>query len=249
MTHPYCPSTPCALPSCPVATIDGECQGKPTLDAGLACASVSRPPKRKIILHLCADIGSDSRPYQLDPAYDVICIGEEVGVQNFSATEKVHGIIANPVCTEFSTARGFHKKTDLEKGMFLVEHCLRIIREASPKWWVMENPANGKLNTKIGKPKAIYQPWQYGSPWTKKTALWGEFKMPPPLFSHWGQVPKIPELYWRPGRAKVSLAFLHKSAIEHIPEFEWAKPHINRDADLRSLCSQGFANAFKEANP
>jgi hypothetical protein len=204
---------------------------------------------RKLILHLCADIGSDSRPYQLDDSYEVELVGESIGVQNFSPQRKVHGIIANPVCTEFSTANGFHKENDLNKGMFLVEHCMRIINESSPQWWVMENPANGRLCDVIGKPKAVYQPWQYGSPWTKKTALWGEFKMPFPTHTSWGSVPKNPALYLRPGRPKVALAFLHKSAIENIPEFEWAKPHIKNDADLRSLCSQGFAQAFKAANP
>ena len=38
---------------------------------------------KKVILHLCADIGSDSYPYALDPAYyQVILIGERYGVQN-----------------------------------------------------------------------------------------------------------------------------------------------------------------------
>lgn len=53
----------------------------------------------KIILHLCADIGSDSKYYQLDPAYNVIMVGESIGVENFIPPENVHGIIANPVCT------------------------------------------------------------------------------------------------------------------------------------------------------
>lgn len=38
----------------------------------------------KVILHLCADTGSDTLPY------------------NYTPPEKVHGVIANPVCTEFS---------------------------------------------------------------------------------------------------------------------------------------------------
>ena len=43
---------------------------------------------------------------------------------------------------------------------------------------------------------------------------------------------------------KPALAFLHKSAINYIPEFEFAKPFVKNDADFRSLCSQGFAEAF-----
>lgn len=204
---------------------------------------------KKIILHLCADIGSDSRPYQLDNNYEVIMIGEKIGVQNYFPDKKIHGIIANPVCTEFSTAKGFHKDNDIEKGMFLVNHCLRIIKESNPEWYVIENPATGRLSDILGKPTATYQPWQFGTPYTKKTALWGKFKMPEPIYKKWEDVPKIKEIYTRPGRPKPSLAFLHKNAINFIPEFEWAKEFIKNDADFRSLCSQGFASAFKSANP
>lgn len=198
----------------------------------------------KTILHLCADLGSDSRPYQLNSEYKVILIGEKIGVENYIPTEEIYGIIANPVCTEFSTAKGFHKENDIEKGMFLVNHCLRIIEIAEPKFWVIENPFNGRLKDVLGKPKAVYQPWEYGSPWTKKTALWGEFNMPETIYKKWEDVPKNGNLYVRPGRPKPALAFLHKSAINYIPEFEFAKPFVKNDADFRSLCSQGFAEAF-----
>ena len=60
---------------------------------------------KKIILHLCADIGSDSRFYNDSDKYEVIKIGKEIGVENYTPPENVYGIIANPPCTEFSTAR------------------------------------------------------------------------------------------------------------------------------------------------
>lgn len=202
----------------------------------------------KIILHLCADIGSDSYFYQLDSSYQVIKIGEEIGVENYHPPKNVHGIIANPVCTEFSTASGFHKERDYEKGMEMVNHCLRIIQEAEPVWWAIENPANGRLKDFLGKPTLIYQPWEYGSPWTKKTALWGNFNIPTPLFKKWEDVPKNPNLYVRPGRPKPALAFLHKSAVDLIPEFQWARNEIKCDADIRSMCSQGFAKEFYNIN-
>lgn len=203
---------------------------------------------RKIILHLCADIGSDSRFYQLDSNYEVILIGEKIGVENYTPPENVYGVIANPVCTEFSTAKGFHKENDIEKGMFLVNHCIRIIEQAKPAFWVIENPFNGRLKDVLGKPKFVYQPWEFGSPWTKKTALWGDFKNPIPKFKNWKDVPKNDKLYHRPGRPKPALAFNHKSHINVIPEFEFAKPYVKTDADFRSLCSQGFAKAFFETN-
>lgn len=201
------------------------------------------------ILHLCADIGSDSRYYQLDPKYNVIMVGEEIGVENFSAIGmNVHGVIANPVCKEFQTINGYGKVNDTEQGLFLVAHCLRIINEANPSWWVLENPARGELKDYIGKYKYSYQPYQYGSGWTKHTGLWGSFNMPPPTHT-WKTCPKNESLYIRPGRNKPNLAFLHKSAIEHIPEYEWAKPRIKTDTDLRSLCSDGFAKEFYKFNP
>lgn len=203
---------------------------------------------KKIILHLCADLGSDSYFYQIDDEYDVIMIGEEIGVENYTPPENVHGVIANPVCTELSTAKGFHKDNDMEKGMFLVNHCLRIIKESNPKWWVMENPANGRLKDELGKPDNVYQPWHYGSPWTKRTALWGCFDMPDKLYTDWVDVPKNENLYTRPGRPKPSLAFLHKSAIKFMPEFNWCKDRIKCDADIRSLCAPGFAAEFKKYN-
>jgi len=203
---------------------------------------------KKIILHLCADIGSDSRFYQIDDNYEVIMIGKKIGVENYYPSKDVHGVIANPVCTEFSTAKGFNHCGDLEKGMFLVNHCLRIIKECNPKWWVMENPAKGRLIDTMGKPAAIYQPWQYGSPWTKQTALWGNFNMPKPIYKKWDDVPNKLYLWKRKDRKIPCLAYLHKSAAQIIPEFDWAKDLINDDMSLRSMCSQGFAKAFYESN-
>jgi len=202
----------------------------------------------KTILHLCADIGSDSYQYALDPDYEVIKIGKDIGVENYHADRPIHGIVANPPCTEFQTINGYGKVNDTEKGLELVRHCLRIIEECKPDWWVMENPARGELRRFIGEPVAVYQPWQYGSPWTKQTALWGKFSMPWPAFANWSDVPKL-GLYQRPGRDKPNLAFLHKSAIELIPEFAPFLEFVKTDADFRSLCSQKFAAAFKAANP
>jgi len=204
---------------------------------------------KKIILHLCADLGSDSRYYQLDDDYEVIKIGQEIGVENYTPPKNVYGVIANPPCTEFSTAICFTHRGDIEKGMELVNHCFRIIEECNPNFWVMENPARGRLGEQIGKPKATYQPWQYGSPWTKQTALWGNFNMPKKAYKKWEEVPnKINSLWIRKGRTKPALVYLHKSAINLIPEFEFAREHIKCDADIRSMCNQGFAKAFYEAN-
>jgi len=204
-------------------------------------------PSKRTILHLCADTGSDSYPYEIDPAYDVIKIGKDIGVENYSPDREIHGIMANPMCTEFSFAKHLHKQ-DESKGMEMVNHCLRIISAANPAWWALENPATGSLKKYLGNPKMVYHPWMFGSPWTKKTALWGKFKIPFPTHTKWATVTKNEKLYIRPGRGKPNFAFLHKSAIHDIPEFAPFVDLIDSDNAFRSLCSQGFANAFKEVN-
>lgn len=204
---------------------------------------------KKVILHLCADIGSDSRFFDLDPDFEVIKVGADIGVENFKFDGDVHGIIANPPCTEFSTA-DWNKDRDIEKGMFLVDECMRIIDECKPNWWIIENPATGLLSRVIGKPTYTYQPWQYGSPWTKKTALWagGSFVMPSPIYKNWEDVPNKLNLWQRKDRDKPSLVNWHKSAAKLIPEFSWAVDMIDTDMALRSMCSQGFAKKLWECN-
>jgi len=201
--------------------------------------------KDKIILHLCADIGSDSKPYR-DAGYEVICIGKDIGVENYHPPENVYGIIANPVCTEFTIARTNAKCGDLEKGMFLVRQCQRIIESCSPVFWVIENPASGRLRQFLGKPNYVYQPWWFGSPWTKSTALWGVFNTPQRKYNNWADVPKIPELYVRPIRNSCGLYQMHKSAKKHIREFDCFT--VEDDMSFRSLCSQKFAQAFFNVN-
>jgi len=200
----------------------------------------------KIILHLCADTGSDTKPYK-DAGYEVILVGKDIGVENYHPPENVHGVIANPVCTEFSTARSTGKARNPEKGMEIVRECQRIIAECNPTFWVIENPATGRLKDFLGEPVMTYEPWHFGSPWTKRTALWGKFNKPERVYDKWEDVPKIPELYIRPKRSKPSLAFLHKSAIKNIPEFSCFK--VDSDMEFRSLCSQKFAHSFFKANP
>jgi hypothetical protein len=144
----------------------------------------------KIILHLCADIGSDSKPYR-DAGYNVICVGKDIGVENYAPPKGVYGIIANPPCTMFSMARTKAKTPrDLRSGMRLVKECLRIIWECqydiendcqkySPlKFWMIENPATGMLKWFLGKPRFEYCQSEYGQSFTKATALWGNFNEP-----------------------------------------------------------------------
>ena len=216
---------------------------------------------KKIILHLCADTGSDSYPYRLN-GYEVICIGKDIGVENYHPPKDVYGIFANPPCTNFSSVRTSAKiPRNEEEGMRLVKECQRIISECNPVFWVIENPATGLLKKYLGQPRFTYQPWEFGSPWSKKTALWGKFNIPEKKYTNWKDVPKIDGLYIRPGREKPALVYMHaRRHCKMIPEFACfledlikKPPRIKgggggADMEFRSLCSQKFARAFYEAN-
>ena len=220
---------------------------------------------KKVILHLCADTGSDSRPYTYNDEYKVIRVGSNIGVENvgqefLDSIGDVYGIFANPPCTEFSIARTGGVARNPEEGMKLVRECQRIIalcEKRSPlKFWVIENPATGALRKYLGKPDYVYQPWWFGSPWTKKTALWGKFNKPERIFQDWEQVEKNPKLYIRKRNriegkdrytGKPEMHTLHKSAYDVIEEFQ-VLPRPDSDMEFRSLCSQKFAQAFYEVN-
>lgn len=182
--------------------------------------------------------------------YEVILVGSKIGVENYHPPKDVYGIIANPPCTEFSTARSDGKARNPDEGFALVWECLRIINEVGQdklKFWVIENPARGVLKNYLGEPKYKYEPWWYGSPWTKQTALWGKFNTPERKYYKWEDVPKLKGLYTRPGRGKPSLAFMHKSHFHQIPEFK-VLPEPDSDMEFRSINSQKFAKAFFEIN-
>lgn len=152
--------------------------------------------QNKIILHLCAEDGSDSIYYKKN-GYDVRLITKEIGVENYQPPKNVYGIIANPPCTHFSIARTTAKTPrDLTEGMRLVKECLRIIWECNInqynsetgykmplKFWMIENPTTGFLKWFLGKPAYEYCPSEFGAPHTKRTALWGNFNHPiKPIF-------------------------------------------------------------------
>lgn len=197
------------------------------------------PMQTKTILHLCADLGTDSRPYK-DAGYNVICIGKDIGVENYHPPENVYGIIANPVCTMLSWCRTNAKTPrNLREGMFLVNHCLRIIWESqynlpTPnskltglKFWVMENPARGFLYQFLGRPIEKYQPYEYGDDYKKETALWGNFVMPP----------RNPIVCTKPKFDQLATKEIHYVGNEHLTRTE-----------RRSISSPKFVNAFFKVN-
>lgn len=195
----------------------------------------------KTILHLCADLGTDSEPYRR-AGYNVIRVGKDLDVRRYTPPEDVYGIIANPVCTMFSNARCNAKKDRcFKEGMELVEACLRIIwsvqykpvsntaKYTRLKFWMLENPYRGMLKHFLGEPPLHYSPWEYGDIYKKHTAIWGFYNIPPKT-----------HFLMPPGIKKFDALLNH----EIHPEY----PHLTR-TERRSVCSAKFAQAFFEANP
>ncbi len=196
---------------------------------------MSEPKK---ILHLCADIGSDSKPYQDHPDYEVICIGKDIGVQNYRPPKDVYGIIANPPCPDFSYAKTTGEPRNMWRGMVLVKECLRIIWECqydleipyakkTPlKFWTLENPS-GLLRFFLGKPAFEYSPYEFGDDYKKKTCLWGNFNIPE----------KSPIECTKPKFDRLKTKEIHGDYYGQLTRQE-----------RRSICSPGFAQAFFEVN-
>lgn len=159
---------------------------------------------KKIILDLCGGTGAWSQFYRESKDYEVIIVdpyGDEQenatlvkeDIRLFVAPQKVHGVVAAPPCTHLSGsgARWWAEKGEeaLRDSLSIVDACIRVVYKTDPVWWALENPV-GRLTTYLGKPKLIFNPYDYGTPTKKRTCLWGNFTKPikDPIEPYLGQV-------------------------------------------------------------
>jgi hypothetical protein len=141
---------------------------------------------QRTILSICDYTGFWSAPYR-EAGYNVIQwdlkLGQDCRTQR--AIDSAWGILAAPPCTIFSLAgnrswaEGKRSEADLLEALSIVDACLRQVAMLQPTWWALENPM-GRLSQYLGKPRLIFQPYQYGAPHSKRTCLWGKFNLPKP---------------------------------------------------------------------
>ena len=205
---------------------------------------MDRGNKEKIILSLCGGTGAWEAPYK-QLGYDVRNITyPNYDVRAYTPPDNVYGILAAPPCTEFAVSGARWWKTKpphlLVEALEVVRACLRIIKEANPVWWALENPV-GRLPQYIGKWRYTFQPYEYGDPWTKRTCIWGEHNIPI-------KCPVEPVGTWIGSNAGGKalgivdhLRFLPPDWIHKLP------PSADRST-LRSITPPGFAKAFFESN-
>lgn len=196
------------------------------------------PPGARLILDLCGGSGSWSRPYA-EAGYRVELVTlPDHDVRTYVPPADVWGVLAAPPCTEFSLARNgtrslrqgravITRPRDFIIGMETVNACMRIILQARPRWWALENPT-GHLGEFLGAPRDVWEPCDFGDPWTKRTALWGDFTIPTrgPFVEPLGGGPFCTRC--DPERRRTS----------------WCS-----NAAHRAETPPGFARAFFEANP
>ena len=141
----------------------------------------------------------------------------------------VDGILAAVPCNDFavSGARGFAEKDrtgQTQKSIELVYQTLRIIDLCMPNFWCIENPISRihNLVPEIGKPQMYFNPCDFGEPYTKKTALYGEFN--------------------------TNLKMNRVEPTEGSKMHRCYGGKSERTKELRSVTPKGFAVAFYEAN-
>lgn len=181
----------------------------------------------KTILSLCDYSGEWPLPYT-EAGYEVIRVelsdGQDVRLLRVDDLPRIHGVVAAPPCTAFagSGARWWQEKGDagLLEGLSVVDACVRLIAAVQPEWWCLENPV-GRLIHFLEPWRMIFDPYEFGDPYTKRTCLWGDFN------TDLVRTPVAPE---------------SRNRIHHM------SPGPERGR-LRSLTPPGFARAFFDANP
>ena len=191
--------------------------------------------KDRTIISLFDHSGEWSKPYR-EVGYDVIQIDIKHGQDirwAYHIDKEIQGILMAPPCTAFAVSGAqWWKKKDEDgqtlEGIALVDAALRFVAIYNPVWWVLENPV-GRLRRWLGPPTHMFNPCDYGDPYTKKTLLWGKFNIPK-------KNPVAPIMYEMKNGKRGS--------------WMWANlgGKSERTKELRSKTPPGFARAFFEAN-
>ncbi len=100
------------------------------------------------------------------------------------------------------------------------------------KFWALENPY-AMLRFFLGKPAMIFNPYDFGDSYKKKTALWGHFNEPKKIEHYTDQ------------DSGLKMVKFDKLKTKEIHAEFYGK--LNR-TERRAITPQGFAKAFFKAN-
>ena len=137
--------------------------------------------KKLNIFSGCTEYGSEVQAFK-DRNHNVVTLGMYGDVDIKKDIRDVHFyhcigyydfMTFHPPCTEFSIANWrLGKCKDRTPDMSIVNACFRIVQEAKPKYWMIENP-QGCLRHFIGRPQYSIKYGDYGHYCQKPTDLWG----------------------------------------------------------------------------
>lgn len=199
---------------------------------------------RLAVVSLCDYTGNMVRPWA-EAGYECWCVDVQHSIRNDrregniiytwgdvrswcpppALRGRIAIVFAFPPCTHVavSGARDFRKKRNilLRDSLELFSAC-----EMAAAWsgapYMIENPV-GKFSDHMGRPDYVFQPWEYGDMYSKKTCLWvgNGFVMPDPVY---------------------------RSRPEGVDDRIWKMPPSEKRGDKRSETPPGFARAVFEAN-
>jgi hypothetical protein len=197
-----------------------------------------------VVISLCDRTGNMVKPWA-EAGYECWCIDTQHSIRRLRTegninycwgdvrswcppehlAGRIEMVFAFPPCTHVavSGARDFETK-----GTPLLEDSLRMFTacQHAARWagvpYMIENPV-GVFSSHIAKPTHVFQPWEFGEDYTKRTCLW----------TGYGYVQ--PETY------------IHEKP-PHIRQTIWEMPPSEDRADIRSITPEKFARAVFESN-
>lgn len=167
------------------------------LEAWKATARAQTGNSNKTLLSIFDATGKWSQPFY-DAGWNVIEIDIKNGqdlhditsiehINELTGGDTVDAVFAAIPCTDFSNSgRQWWKDKDrdgvTEGSIELAQRALAIIEYLQPDMWAAENPI-GRIQslTNLPTPQLVFQPADYGDPYTKKTYLYGKFNPDLPL--------------------------------------------------------------------
>ena len=158
----------------------------------------------------------------VDVGYPYDLILQDVRTINGKMFRGFDVIVGSPPCRDFSQITSIGRKKwknppNPQKGLELVYAFLRIVKEARPRFWVMENVV-GLCKYLDLKPKVV----TYISP-TRKRAFWGNF---PPFLIPCVNTPKVQDVKgkfrsWLRAKIPFHVSRAFARAIKKLLEGRW----------------------------